>query len=173
MAQRGGPVGAARPRIAGSHPPPIWAAFSQRPRQRKAHPNLDAQNGMHFPDGGPSGKRIPESGLRTGCAFQTTGQRKTHPILRHDSGTQFPLEASTGKCNPCWSHIPGHSFRFKQKAPARDGAGAKGAAYTVDVERGRQSAMADRALPYPRLRTRLYGVSTMGRSGRSLPSNAR
>ena len=35
------------------------------------------------------------------------------------------------------------------------------------------SAMAVRALPYPRLRTRLYGVSTMGRFGRSLPSNAR
>lgn len=35
------------------------------------------------------------------------------------------------------------------------------------------SAMAVRTLPYPRRRTRLYGVSTMGRSGRSLPSNAR
>ena len=31
--------------------------------------------------------------------------------------------------------IPGHSFRSKQKAPALDGAGAKGAAYVVDVER--------------------------------------
>ena len=35
------------------------------------------------------------------------------------------------------------------------------------------SAVVVRALPYPRLRTRLYGVSTMGRFGRSLPSNAR
>ena len=76
MAQRRGPVGAARPRIAGSHPP-IWAAFSQRPRQRKARPSLDAQNGMHFPDGGPSGKRIPESGLGTGRAFRLSPSAET------------------------------------------------------------------------------------------------
>lgn len=41
----------------------------------------------------------------------------------------------SGKCTPFWSLIPGYSFRSKQKAPARDGAGAKGAAYVVDVER--------------------------------------
>lgn len=35
------------------------------------------------------------------------------------------------------------------------------------------SVMAVCTPPYPRLRARLYGVSTMGRSGRSLPSNAR
>lgn len=47
MAQRGGAVGTARPSIAESHPP-IWAAFSQRPRQRKARPSLDAQTGRTF-----------------------------------------------------------------------------------------------------------------------------
>ena len=41
----------------------------------------------------------------------------------------------SGKHVPFRVAIPGHSFRSKQKAPARDGAGAKGAAYAVDVER--------------------------------------
>lgn len=48
---------------------------------------------------------------------------------------QFPLESCSGKRVPFWSRNLGRSFRFKQKAPARDGAGAKGAAYAVDVER--------------------------------------
>ena len=51
----------------------------------------------------------------------------------------FPFEAPTGKRIPFWSRNLGRSFRmrrcFKQKAPARDGTGAKGAAYAVDVER--------------------------------------
>ena len=118
---------------------------------------------------------------------------KARPTLRPDSGTQFPKqtqresvshsgvefrdavsEASPkGNCVPFRVPIPGRGFRFKQKAPARDGVGAKGAAYAVDGERGRPVSNAARALPYPRLRTRLYGVSTIGRSGRSLPSNAR
>lgn len=42
----------------------------------------------------------------------------------------------SGKYIPFWSQKLGRSFRFKQKAPARDGAGAKGAAYAVDAEHG-------------------------------------
>lgn len=52
---------------------------------------------------------------------------------------QFPLESCSGKYVPFWSRNLGRSFRMrrrsKQKAPARDGAGAKDAAYVVDVER--------------------------------------
>ena len=72
------------------------------------------------------------------------------PILSIESGTQFPRAAPLGKFIPFRGWIPGHSFRSKQKAPARDGAGAKDAAYAVDGERRRQSAMAVRALLYPR-----------------------
>lgn len=95
------------------------------------------------------------------------------PILSIESGTQFPRAAPLGKFIPFRGWIPGRSFHSKQKAPARDGAGAKDAAYAVGVEREQPVRNAIRALPYPRLRARLYGVSTMGRSGRSLPSNAR
>lgn len=56
------------------------------------------------------------------------------PILSIESGTQFPRAAPLGKFIPFRGWIPGHSFRSKQKAPAHDGAGAKGAAYAVDVE---------------------------------------
>lgn len=158
---------------------------------RKPCPRLSAQNGTRFPDGMPSGKRIPESRPRTGHAFRLNAQRKLHPgidaqtgihfplradpetvshserqfwdelsargfsrkrhpTLKQNFGTQFPFEAPTGKRVPLWSRIPGRSFRSKQKAPAHDGAGAKGAAYTVDGKRRRQSAMAVRALLYPR-----------------------
>ena len=52
---------------------------------------------------------------------------------------QFPLESRSGKYVPFWSRNLGRSFRMrrrsKQKAPARDGAGAKGTAYAVGVER--------------------------------------
>ena len=58
-----------------------------------------------------------------------------HPIPSLDSGMQFPLEGCSGKRIPLRVRILGRSFRSKQKAPARDGAGAKGAAYTVDVAR--------------------------------------
>lgn len=62
----------------------------------------------------------------------------------------FPFEAPTGKRIPFWAPIPGRSFRSKQKAPTRDGAGAKGAAYVVDAERELPVSNAVRALPYPR-----------------------
>lgn len=62
-----------------------------------------------------------------------------HPILNIESGTQFPHAAPLGKFIPFRGWIPGRSFRMrrrsKQKAPARDGTGAKGAAYAVDGER--------------------------------------
>lgn len=162
---------------------------------RKPCPRLSAQNGMRFPDGMPSGNRVPESRPRTGHAFRLNAQRKLHPgidaqtgihfplradpetvshserqfwdelsargfsrkrhpTLKRNSGTQFPVEGCSGKRIPFWSRNPGRSFRmrryFKQKAPARDGAGAKGTAYAVDGEREQPVRNAIRALPYPR-----------------------
>lgn len=85
-----------------------------------------------------------------GCNFRLKAIRKAHPILSIDSGSQFPVEGRSGKFIPFRGWISGRSFRSKQKAPAHDGAGAKGAAYTVDGKRRRQSAMVVRVLPYPR-----------------------
>lgn len=70
MAQRGGPVGAARPRIAGSHPPPIWAVFSQRPRQRKARSILRHDSGTQLPVEGRSGKHDPFRDRIPGRSFR-------------------------------------------------------------------------------------------------------
>lgn len=72
------------------------------------------------------------------------------PILSIESGTQFPHAASLGKFIPFRGLDPGYSFHSKQKAPARDGVGAKGTAYAVDAERGRPVSNAVRARPYPR-----------------------
>ena len=85
-------------------------------------------------------------------AHSTQGlNRKMHPVLRLDSGMQFPVEGRSGKRIPLWNRIPGRSFRMrrhsKQKAPARDGAGAKGAAYAVDGEREQPVSNAVCALP--------------------------
>ena len=171
-----------------------WDAVSQSAPRGKEHPTPSSNSGTQFPDGGHLGKRIPLWSLIPGRSFPKRTQRES--ASRFEAQKWDALSArnlngsrashfetrfrdavsqtdSTGKCVPLWSRIPGRGFRFKQKAPARDGVGAKGAAYAVDGERGRPVSNAARALPYPRLRTRLYGVSTMGRSGRSLPSNAR
>lgn len=119
--------------------PSNWGTLSSWRHPRKPYLRLSAQNGMRLPYGIPSGNRVPESRPRTGHAFrlkrpaETASRnrrsnwdavsgfllfRKVHPILRHDSGTQFP-----------------HAEALQTKAPTRDGAGAKGAAYAVDVER--------------------------------------
>lgn len=83
----------------------------------------------------------------------------------------FPFEAPTGKRIPLRDWIPGRSFRrgpkkestsrserqfwdvisaegSKQKAPARDGAEAKGAAYVVDAER---EQLVNNGCPHPTL----------------------
>ncbi len=48
-----------------------WDALSQWRPRRKVHPGIRAQNGTCFPNGGPSGKRIPESRLKLGRAFRS------------------------------------------------------------------------------------------------------
>ena len=49
-----------------------WDALSQRRPRRKIHPGIRAQNGSRFPNGGPNGKRIPESAFRPGHTFRFT-----------------------------------------------------------------------------------------------------
>lgn len=158
--------------------PPNWDTLSGWQHPRKPCPKLSAQNGMYFPDGMPSGNRVPESRPRTGQTFrlkrpaETASRnrrsnwdavsgfllfRKVHPILEPNSGTQFP-----------------HAEALQTKGPgSRWSRGPKAQHMQLILSANSPSAMAVRALPYPRRRARLYGVSTMGRSGRSLPSNAR
>lgn len=71
-----------------------------------------AQSGTRFPNGGPSGKRVPESALRLGRSFRMTplaetatrnravewdmlsqwrSKRKVHPGISPQTGTHFPL----------------------------------------------------------------------------------
>ena len=69
---------------------------------------------------------------------------KAAACLMHKSAeTRIPNMVGCGhgqSCVPFWSRNLGRSFRMrrrsKQKAPTRDGAGAKGAAYAVDAEHG-------------------------------------
>ena len=49
-----------------------WDSFSGRRLKRIVHPGIRAQNGTRFPNGGPSGKSIPESRLKLGRTFRCT-----------------------------------------------------------------------------------------------------
>ncbi len=53
-----------------------WDSFSGRRLKRKVHPGIRAQNGTRCPNGGPSGKRIPESRLKLGYTFRFTCRLK-------------------------------------------------------------------------------------------------
>lgn len=158
MAQRGRPVGAAKPRIARSHPP-IWAAFYQQPRQRKARPSLDAQNGMHFPDGGPGGKHVPESRLRAGQAFRLSPSAETASRNKHSNWDALSKRPASGNTS--------HSgAEFRDAVSVCGGApnkrprlamelGPKAQHMQLILSANSPSAMVVRTLPYPRLRTRL------------------
>ena len=56
-----------------------WDMLSQWQPKRKAHPGIQARNGIHFPDGGLSGKCDPEFALRTGHAFPPTAPPSSTP----------------------------------------------------------------------------------------------
>ena len=148
-----------------------WDAVSQSAPRGKAHPTPSSNSGTQFPDGGHLGKRIPLWSLIPGRSFPKRTQResasrfeaqkwdalsarslngKARPTLRPDSGTQFPKRAQRETASHSERQFRDAVSAPKRKAPAHDGAGAKGAAYTVDGKRRRQSAMAVRALLYPR-----------------------
>lgn len=67
-------------------------AFRLRPLPENAsHPEarfrdtVSAQNGTHFPDGGPGGKRVPESRLRAGQAFRLSPSAETASRNKHSN----------------------------------------------------------------------------------------
>lgn len=134
----------------------------------------------------------------TSQAMRSPGEPpKAAAYLMHKSAeTRIPNMVGCGhgqSCVPFQARIPGCAFRLKLQPESashserqfRDAVSAPNKRPRLAMELGPKaqhmqlvlsanssSVMAVRALPYPRLRTRLYGVSTMGRSGRSLPSNA-
>ena len=80
-------------------------------RERKENA-LATQTGTRFPNGGPGGKRVPESALRLGRSFRMAPQaetatrnpavewdmlsqwqlkRKAHPGMEVQTGMRFPL----------------------------------------------------------------------------------
>lgn len=101
--------------------PPNWDTLSGWQHPRKPCPKLSAQNGMYFPDGMPSGNRVPESRLKLGRSFRFPAVPKS----TSHSGAEIRDAVSVCGGAP------------NKKAPARDKVEAKGAAYVVDVERER------------------------------------
>lgn len=99
---------------------------------------------------GSTGNGIPFWSLIPGHSFRLRAVSESASHSERGFRDTVSAEGRPGKRIPFQARILGHSFRFKQKAPARDGVGAKGAVYAVDGERRRQSAMAVRALLYPR-----------------------
>ena len=59
--------------------------------QRKLHPRISAQNGMHFPDGllAESSPRNPRS--ERDALSQRRSKRKAHPGMEIQTGMRFPL----------------------------------------------------------------------------------
>ncbi len=145
-----------------------WDAVSQSVPRGKAHPTPSSNSGTQFPDGGHLGKRIPLWSLILGHSFPNRLNGKVCPTLESNSGTRFPKRAQRETVSHSerqfWDAVSASSKRPRLAMEP----GPK-----AQRMRLRLSRELVRALPYPRLRTRLYGVSTMGRSGRSLPSNAR
>mgnify|MGYP004520310195 FL=1 len=85
---------------------------------RKPCPRLSAQNGMRFPDGMPSGNRVPESRPRTGHAFRLNAQRKLHPGIDARNGIHFPLRADPETVShserQLWDELSARGFSRKR-----------------------------------------------------------
>lgn len=144
--------------------------------QRKLHPGIDAQTGIHFPlRADPETVSHSERQFWDELSARGFG-RKRHPTLKRNSGTQFPVEVCSGKYVPFQARIPGCTFRLRLQpestshsgAEFRDAVSAPNKRPRLAMELGPKvqhmqlmlsannpSAMAVRALPYPRLRTRL------------------
>lgn len=144
--------------------------------QRKLHPGIDAQTGIHFPlRADPETVSHSERQFWDELSARGFG-RKRHPTLKRNSGTQFPVEVCSGKCVPFQARIPGCNFRrglqgetaSRSERQFRDAISAPSKRPRLAMEPGPKaqrmqlilsmdspSVMAIRALPYPRLRTRL------------------
>ncbi len=106
-------------------------------RQRKPCPRLSAQNGMHFPDGGPSGNRIPESDLRTGQTFRMKRPAETAPRNRGSNWDAVSKQTTSGKRVPLRDLIQEHSFRLRTgpESASHSGAGFRDIVSTEDPKR--------------------------------------
>lgn len=80
--------------------PPNWDTLSGWQHPRKPCPKLSAQNGMYFPDGMPSGNRVPESGLGTGRAFRLSPSAETASRNKHSNWDALSKRPASGKRIP-------------------------------------------------------------------------
>ena len=80
-------------------------------RPRKPGPRLSAQNGMRFPYGMPSGKRVPESRLRVGQAFQLSPSAETASRNKRSNWDAVSAEIPSGNRVPLRASILGCTFR--------------------------------------------------------------
>lgn len=96
---------------------------------RKPCPRLSAQNGTRFPDGMPSGKRIPESRPRTGHAFRLNAQRKLHPGIDAQTGIHFPLRADPETVSHSerqfWDELSARGFSRKRRPTLKRNSGTQ------------------------------------------------
>lgn len=96
---------------------------------RKPCPRLSAQNGTRFPDGMPSGKRIPESRPRTGHAFRLNAQRKLHPGIDAQTGIHFPLRADPETVSHSerqfWDELSARGFSRKRHPTLKQNSGTQ------------------------------------------------
>lgn len=101
-----------QPESATRNPTPEWDIVSQWALKRKAHPGIQLESGMRFPNSRPTGNRIPQFDLKMGHTFPTTPQRKVHPRIDAQSGMRFPNGYATGNCIPESGPKVGPAFRL-------------------------------------------------------------
>ena len=65
--------------------------------QRKLHPRISAQNGMHFPDGLLAESLPRNSRSERDTLSQRRSKRKAHPGIPPQTGTRFPLHLLNSK----------------------------------------------------------------------------
>lgn len=101
-----------QPESTSRNPTPEWDIVSQWALKRKAHPGIQLESGMRFPNSRPTGNRIPQFDLKMGHTFPTTPQRKVHPRIDAQSGMRFPNGYATGNCIPESGPKVGRAFRL-------------------------------------------------------------
>lgn len=122
----------------------------ERLRMRKLRPRFRLQNGTRFPVGASNGKRVPESGLRTGHAFRRRPQaetvfrirrsewdafsgsalkRKLRPGIAAQNGMHFPPEPLTETASrnsaPEWDTFSGTALKRKLRPVLRPDSGTR------------------------------------------------
>ena len=155
--------------------PPNWDTLSGWQHPRKPCPRLSAQNGMRFPDGMPSGNRVPESGLGTGRALRLSPSAETasrnkrsnwdalskRPASENTSHSEARFRDAVSACGPVGKVNPvprldsgtqlPHAEALQTKGPdSRWSRGPKAQHMQLILSANSSSAMAVCALLYPR-----------------------